>query len=127
MGAELWVVETRQLAPALLTYSPPSHYSTGIHPHITDPFEDNTVGWMILSFPSSYMTSSSDCKVRVARSLIPGAGEGLFVTREVTRGELVAFYSGFVNTCAASYTHLQLDRRVDTRDKEVYNNRNLLK
>ena len=53
VGAELWVVETRQLAPALLTYSPPSHYSTGIHPHITDPFEDNTVGWMILSFPSS--------------------------------------------------------------------------
>ena len=53
VGAELGVVETRQLAPALLTYSPPSHYSTGIHPHITDPFEDNTVGWMILSFPSS--------------------------------------------------------------------------
>lgn len=43
VGAELGVVETRQLAPALLTYSPPSHYSTGIQGHITDPFEDNTV------------------------------------------------------------------------------------
>ena len=74
-----------------------------------------------------HVTSSSDYKVRVARSLIPGAGEGLFVTREVTRGELVAFYSGFLNTCSASYTHLQLDRRVDTRDKEVDSNRNLLK
>ena len=53
VGAELGVVETRQLAPALLTYSPPSHYSTGIPGHITDPFEDSTVGWMILSFLSS--------------------------------------------------------------------------
>ena len=73
------------------------------------------------------VTSKCDYEVRVAQSLIPGAGEGLFVTREVAGGELVAFYSGFVNTCAASYTHLQLDRRVDTRDKEVDNNRNLLK
>ena len=36
------MVETRQLSPSL-SYSPPSHYSTGIPPHITDPFEDNTV------------------------------------------------------------------------------------
>ena len=52
IGSHLGVVETRPLSPRL-SYSPPSHYSTGIHPHITDPFEDNTVGWMILSFPSS--------------------------------------------------------------------------
>ena len=52
IGSHLGVVETRPLS-TLLSYSPPSHYSTGIHPHITDPFEDNTVGWMILSFPSS--------------------------------------------------------------------------
>ena len=51
-GSHLGVAETRPLSPRL-SYSPPSHYSTGIHPHITDPFEDNTVGWMILSFPSS--------------------------------------------------------------------------
>ena len=42
VGAELGVVETRPLSPRL-SYCPPSHYSTGIHPHITDPFEDNTV------------------------------------------------------------------------------------
>ena len=56
VGAELGVVETRQLAPALLTYSPPSHYSTGIHPHITDPFEDNTVSVRAGNEPSRSFT-----------------------------------------------------------------------
>ena len=41
-GSHLGVVETRQLSPRL-SYSPPSHYSTGTPGHITDPFEDNTV------------------------------------------------------------------------------------
>ena len=41
-GSHLGVVETRPLSPRL-SYSPPSHYSTGTPGHITDPFEDNTV------------------------------------------------------------------------------------
>ena len=58
VGEELGVVETRQRAPALLTYSPPSHYSTGIPPHITDPFEDNTV-----RFKYSSIAASCDIKM----------------------------------------------------------------
>ena len=50
VGEELGVVETRQRAPALLTYSPPSHYSTGIPGNITDPFEDNTVRFKYCGF-----------------------------------------------------------------------------
>ena len=42
IGSHLGVVETRPLSPRL-SYSPPSHYSTGVPGHITDPFEDNTV------------------------------------------------------------------------------------
>ena len=63
----------------------------------------------------------SDCglQVRVAVSRIPGAGEGLFVTRAVGRGELVAFYSGFVLTCRTAASHRLLDRRIDT-DKERF-------
>ena len=48
-GGHLAVVRTSAVcrAPAScaarLTYSPPTHYSTGVPRHITDPFEDNTV------------------------------------------------------------------------------------
>ena len=48
-GGQLAVVRTSAVcrAPAScaarLTYSPPTHYSTGVPGHITDPFEDNTV------------------------------------------------------------------------------------
>ena len=42
IGSHLGVVETRLLSPRL-SYSPPSHYSTGTPGHITDPFEDSTV------------------------------------------------------------------------------------
>ena len=48
-GGQLSVVRTSAVcrAPAScaarLTYSPPTHYSTGVPGHITDPFEDNTV------------------------------------------------------------------------------------
>ena len=48
-GGQLTVVRTSPVcrAPAScaarLTYSPPTHYSTGVPGHITDPFEDNTV------------------------------------------------------------------------------------
>ena len=48
-GGHLAVVRTSPVcrAPAScaarLSYSPPTHYSTGVPGHITDPFEDNTV------------------------------------------------------------------------------------
>ena len=48
-GGQLAVLRTSAVcrAPAScaarLSYSPPTHYSTGVAGHITDPFEDNTV------------------------------------------------------------------------------------
>ena len=48
-GGQLAVLRTSAVcrAPAScaarLSYSPPTHYSTGVPGHITDPFEDNTV------------------------------------------------------------------------------------
>ena len=50
-------------------------------------------------------------QVRVAESLIPGAGEGLFATRDIGEGELVAFYGGFV-LARGEYEHTaRLDHR----------------
>lgn len=94
---DLIIAETTNLSDTLLSYSPPTHYSTGVPPLLPDPFEENTV--------------------RVKPSQIPGAGEGLFATRDIGDGELVAFYSGFINTCKSCYNHMELDRRVDNADK----------
>ena len=50
-------------------------------------------------------------QVRVAESRIPGAGEGLFATRDIGEGELVAFYGGFV-LARGEYEHTaRLDHR----------------
>ena len=61
-GGHLAVVRTSAVcrAPAScaarLTYSPPTHYSTGVPGHITDPFEDNTVSVRAGNEPSRSFT-----------------------------------------------------------------------
>ena len=59
-----------------LTYSPPSYNSFGQSPTQRDPYEDNTV----------------EVKASTIRISI---GDGLFVKRNVQKGEVVAFYSGY--------------------------------
>ena len=54
-----------------------------------DPFENNSVV--------------------VRQSHIKGAKEGLFTIRNIGKGELVSFYSGFLNEC--SYLIMPLNRR----------------
>ena len=91
-------VHTRATRPApRLTYSPPSYHNTGATPTLMDPFENNTV--------------------EVRKSQIPGASEGLFTTRPVSRGELVSFYSGLLTKCDYIIPHLH--RRKPTSHREM--------
>ena len=62
-----------------LTYSPPSYNSFGSHPTQRDPYEDNTV----------------EVKASSIRNNGTSIGDGLFVKRNVKKGEVVAFYSGY--------------------------------
>ena len=82
-------VEQNKNSPNL-TYSPPSYSSFGLPPTQGDPFEENTVD--------------------VKESTIEGAEEGLFATRDIEKGELVSFYSGFITHCKFmrdhSYKHI---------------------
>ena len=75
-------VHTRATRPApRLTYSPPSYHSFGLPPTQRDPFENNTV--------AVRQSIIGDMEER-------DRGEGLFTVREVKRGEVVSFYSGFI-------------------------------
>ena len=60
-------------------------------PLLPDPFEKNSV--------------------EVKKSTIKDANEGLFLIRNIKKGELISFYSGFLNTCEALRDHLLMDRR----------------
>ena len=43
---------------------------------------------------------------------VAGAGAGLFTVRGVGAGQLISFYSGLVNLCAAAEASIKLDRRL---------------
>merc|ERR1712227_817162 len=64
-----------------LRYLPPSYNSYGLPPTQTDPFEMNTVE--VRGTDMRDMDHNDE-------------GEGLFVTRDLKRGELVSFVSGFL-------------------------------
>ena len=89
---QLEISKTRRTNEEILSYSPPTFYSFGVPPLLPDPFERNTI--------------------TVKGSNIEGANEGLFVKRNIKKGELISFYSGYLNTCAALLDHLLMDRRV---------------
>ena len=82
-------VSTRVTLHTKLTYSPPSYSSFGLPPTLMDPFENNSV--------------------IVRQSHIQGADEGLFTTRDIGKGEVISFMSGFINNC--DYLVMPLDRR----------------
>ena len=89
------LVRTRVTSNTSLTYSPPSFHSPGLPPDLADPFEAATVA------------------VRPSRVAGAGAGAGLFTVRGVGAGQLISFYSGLVNLCAAAEATIKLDRRLE--------------
>ena len=86
------LVRTRVTSNTSLTYSPPTFHSPGLPPDLPDPFEAATVA--------------------VRPSGVAGAGAGLFTVRGVGAGQLISFYSGLVNLCAAAEASIKLDRRL---------------
>jgi hypothetical protein len=63
-----WKLKFGELEGLLMTYSPPSHYSYGVHPLQRDPYETRTV--------------------EVRQSQYQAGGEGLFSMRSLKRGSL---------------------------------------
>jgi len=94
VGLKLAIKTEEMNSSPELRYLPPSYNGYGPPPTQTDPFEMNTVE--VRGTDMRDMDTSAD------------QGEGLFVTRDIKRGELVCFYSGrLVNS---NHMHL-LDRR----------------
>ena len=78
-----------------LRYSPPSYHSYGLPLTQSDPFEMNTVEVNFADI--NHKTNPVWHQVRGTdmRDMDPSdQGEGLFVTRDIKRGELVSFFSG---------------------------------
>jgi len=96
----VWTLKFGELEGPILTYSPPSHYSYGVHPLQRDPYETRTV--------------------EVKHSEEPGAEDGLFTRRDVLSGEVLAFYSGLVIYCESSLR--ALDRRELSDEEEHVRN-----
>jgi len=95
-----WTLQFGELEGPVMTYSPPSHYSYGVSPLQRDPYESRTV--------------------QVRKSEEAGAEDGLFTTREVLSGEVLAFYSGLIIYCDSSLR--ALDRRELSDEEEHVRN-----
>jgi len=92
-----WKLRFSEPSGPNLFYSPPSHYSLGApDPLLPNPYESRTV--------------------EVRESSHEGAGEGLWATRDLLPGEVVAYYSGFIIHCESSLR--ALDRRELTDELE---------
>ena len=100
------ITSTSRIRDAPLSYSPPNFYSFGLPTNLTDPFEKSTVF--------------------VGPSKVEGAGQGLFMRREVRAGQLISFYSGLILDCDKGNGRSSLDRRVEAEDDKHKRNRNSL-
>ena len=100
---EVWSLTWEEPTSPAISYSPPSHFSYGVSPTSSDPYEARTV--------------------RVGRSATEEANQGLFTVREVLAGEVVAFYSGLIINCESSLR--ALDRRElsdeEEHERNMYN------
>ena len=74
----------------ILKYSPPSYNSFGIFPTLKVPFQNNTV---------------------VVKQSSIGFGVGLFTKRNIEKGELISFYSGFIITPNGGVNPFERSRR----------------
>eukprot|EP00092_Neocalanus_flemingeri_P018569 GFUD01020106.1.p1 GENE.GFUD01020106.1~~GFUD01020106.1.p1 ORF type:complete len:349 (-),score=99.52 GFUD01020106.1:8-1054(-) len=99
-SGNVWTLKFGELEGPIMTYSPPTHYSYGVHPLQRDPYEVRTV--------------------EVKNSEEPGAQDGLFTTRDVMSGEVIAFYSGLIIYCESSLR--ALDRRELSDEEEHFRN-----
>lgn len=95
-----WSLKFGEQTGPILTYSPPSHYSHGVHPLQRDPYEENTV--------------------EVLQSLLPGGNDGLFAKRDIQRGDILAFYGGYMISCNSSLR--ALDRKEYSDEEEHHRN-----
>jgi len=100
MSGNSWTLQFGELEGPVMAYSPPSHYSYGVHPLQRDPYESRTV--------------------QVRKSEEAGAQDGLFTAREVLSGEVLAFYSGLIIYCESSLR--ALDRRELSDEEEHVRN-----
>jgi hypothetical protein len=99
-AGNIWKLKFGELEGPIMTYSPPSHYSYGVHPLQRDPYEMKTV--------------------EVKKSKQHGAEDGLFTARDVNEGDMIAFYSGLVIFCESSLR--ALDRRELSDEEEHFRN-----
>jgi len=99
-NGNVWNLRFGELEGPTISYSPPTHYSYGVDPLQRDPYEQRTV--------------------EVRRSLEETAHDGLFTTREVMAGEVLAFYSGLIISCESSLR--ALDRRELSDEEEHVRN-----
>ena len=67
MSGNSWTLQFGELEGPVMAYSPPSHYSYGVHPLQRDPYEQRTI--------------------EVQDSLMPGANHGVFTKRNVETGK----------------------------------------
>jgi len=93
-----WTLKFGELEGPILTYSPPSHYSYGVHPLQRDPYEERTV--------------------EVQVSLLPGATDGLFTKRHTETGDILAFYGGYMISCNSSLRALDRQEYSDVEEHQ---------
>ena len=106
VDGEVKITKTSRFRDALISYSPPNFYSFGVSPNLTDPFEKSTV----------YVGPSS----------VQGAGQGLFMRRQVRAGHLVSFFSGLVLNCVLGAFRSALNRRLEEKEEKHERNKNSL-
>jgi len=94
----VWTLKFGELEGPILTYSPPSHYSYGVHPLQRDPYEEKTV--------------------EVQVSLLPGATDGLFTKRYTETGDILAFYGGYMISCNSSLRALDRQEYSDVEEHQ---------
>ena len=104
VNGELKITSIRRIQDTPLSYSPPNYYSFGLPTNLTDPFEKSTV--------------------YVGPSRVEGAGQGLFMRREVRAGQLISLYSGLILDCDEGNGRSSLDRRVEEAECQSSFNRN---
>merc|ERR1711971_1336962 len=92
-----WTLWFGDLEGPPLKYAPPSHYSLGVNPLQSDPYEKKIT--------------------EVRQSSLPGAHDGLFAIRPILSGEVVAFYSGFIIHCDSALRALS---RMEFTDEEEH-------
>ncbi|XP_023320452.1 histone-lysine N-methyltransferase SETD7 [Eurytemora carolleeae] len=101
-SGNLWILDFKESSESNIKYSPPTHYSLGVDPLEVDPYESRTV------------------EVRNSSVEDTSAGQGLFTKRNIIKGEVLAFYNGYIIFCNA--TTRPLNRQSFSKEEEHIRN-----